>query len=226
MRRFLGQQLGAFVYKDPPVQIANHDLSESAAVFWTHTAGGNILVSGAGTGSVNNNYVESGTTAGKPSYTVPGTSLFIQWNAAAQNWQIGDGAYSRYFSDDDVATPDLVTTWEAYSGYGVLPVPSVSVPTTTYTDGAGNIVNVVDGATIDNFKIVGTRLALNPSVVYWGDSNTIEVSASGTLLNHIYPNSGPKDTPKFTEGVITETSNHYMNKTFIRGSSKVLEKLI
>ncbi len=132
MRRFLGQQLGAFVYKDPPVQIANHSLSESAAVFWTHTAGG--------------------TTNDSPEQGI--------------------------------------------------------------------------AATITGLKFAGSRFWAEAGLVYWGDSNTSTFSLSGALLNHTYPNSGPKDTPKFTEGVITETSNHYMNKTFIRGSSKVLEKLI
>ena len=125
MRRFLGQQLGAFVYKDPPLQIANHDLSESAGVFWTHTAGG-------------------------------------------------------------------TSTASAISG----------------------------------MQIQGRTFYAGAETIYWGDSTTSAFSVNGTALSHAYPSNGPKDTPKFAEGVITDTSNHYMDKTFIRGSSKVMEKLI
>lgn len=34
-KQLLGQQLGAFVYKDPPIVISDHDLAESAGTFWT-----------------------------------------------------------------------------------------------------------------------------------------------------------------------------------------------
>lgn len=34
-KQLLGQQLGAYVYKDPPIVISDHDLAESAGTFWT-----------------------------------------------------------------------------------------------------------------------------------------------------------------------------------------------
>ena len=65
---------------------------------------GDILVCGAGSTGVNNIYLENGTVGGKTSYIVPGTSfpntVFIQWNVVAQNWQIGTGFFSRYYSND------------------------------------------------------------------------------------------------------------------------------
>lgn len=97
---------------------------------------GDILVSGAGSTGVNNIYLENGTVGGKTSYIVPGTSfpntVFIQWNVVAQNWQIGTGFFSRYYSNDDVATPDLATTWSPYEGFADLPAPSVTKITRTW----------------------------------------------------------------------------------------------
>jgi hypothetical protein len=34
-KRLLGQQLGAFVFRDPPLVIANHDLAHASGSFWT-----------------------------------------------------------------------------------------------------------------------------------------------------------------------------------------------
>ena len=34
-KRILGQQLGAYVYLDPRIVIANHDLAEVSGTFWT-----------------------------------------------------------------------------------------------------------------------------------------------------------------------------------------------
>lgn len=93
---------------------------------------GDILVSGAGSTEVNNTYLENGTVGGKTSYIVPDTSLFLQWNVVAQNWQVGGGFFSRYYSNDDVATPDLATTWSPFEGFAVLPVPSVTKITRTW----------------------------------------------------------------------------------------------
>ena len=34
-RKVLGQQLGAYIFRDPPLVIANHDLAEASGTFWT-----------------------------------------------------------------------------------------------------------------------------------------------------------------------------------------------
>ena len=75
-----------------------------------------ISVSGSGETSVNlSNYVQTATVNGKPYFSDSGS--FIQWiSSGTPQWQIGAGGNSYYSSTDDVATPDLVTTWEIISG--------------------------------------------------------------------------------------------------------------
>ena len=34
-RKNLGQQLGAYIFRDPPLVIANHELAEASGTFWT-----------------------------------------------------------------------------------------------------------------------------------------------------------------------------------------------
>lgn len=138
MRRFLGQQLGAFVYKDPQLQIANHDLSESAGTFWT--TGYNTLVS---TPTLSNLNVE---------------------------WQGSDPAQILFWGD--------ATSSALFSG-------------------------------INESKTWSTQIS----------------SYIGGTASAYYTDGTPSELG-ITNAKITETSNHYMDKTFIRGSSKVLKKLI
>jgi len=78
-----------------------------------------MIVSGAGTTTVNGTYVESGTVNGKPYYAKE--SFTIKW--AASQWQI-KSFLLWYFSNNDVATPDLCTTWNSFEGFD--PVPTVT----------------------------------------------------------------------------------------------------
>jgi hypothetical protein len=75
-----------------------------------------ISVVGSGEASVNlSNYTQTATINGKPYFSDSGS--FIQWiSSGTPQWQIGAGGSSYYSSTDDVATPDLVTTWEIISG--------------------------------------------------------------------------------------------------------------
>jgi phage baseplate assembly protein W len=84
---------------------------------------GDILVYGAGASGANGVYRQVGTFSGKPNYTNEGA--FIQWNPYLNNWQIGARFISWYYSNDDVATPDLATTWEVVFGFSTPPVPTV-----------------------------------------------------------------------------------------------------
>ena len=34
-RKVLGQQLGAYIFRDPPLVIANHELADASGTFWT-----------------------------------------------------------------------------------------------------------------------------------------------------------------------------------------------
>jgi len=85
----------------------------------------NIIVSGAGSTEVNGTYVDTGQLSGdKPVYANNANSdIAIGWDSA---WLImnlsTDVIY--YGSFDDVATPDLCTTWEVNAGES--PVPTVT----------------------------------------------------------------------------------------------------
>lgn len=86
----------------------------------------NIIVSGAGSTEVNGTYAVIGEEGGKPLYANNANSdIQIVWG--------GDGAWfianmstfvMYYLSEDDVATPDLCTTWKVADGEP--PVPTVT----------------------------------------------------------------------------------------------------
>ena len=91
-----------------------------------------MIVSGAGTSEVNGTYVESGTyDGGRPKYVYDNYVLI--WSSG---WGIVTQDFSSvyYASDDDVATPDLCTTWKVVMD-GELPAPTVTA------DGAGSTGN-------------------------------------------------------------------------------------
>ena len=82
----------------------------------------NIIVSGAGTSAVNGTYTESGTYGGRPKYVYD--NYVLVWS---YEWVIVTSDYVTayyYFSEDDVATPDLCTTWKVDEGKK--PVPTVT----------------------------------------------------------------------------------------------------
>jgi hypothetical protein len=89
-----------------------------------------IVVSGAGTSAVNRTYSIEGTYNGKPYYGVGDDTLIIYWITVPFQglcWTIYDIfglPIFAYYSNEDVATPDLVTTWVALGGG--LPVPTVT----------------------------------------------------------------------------------------------------
>ena len=87
----------------------------------------NIIVSGAGSSEVNGTYVDTGELSGnKPVYANNANSdIVIAWDQGA--WLIVKVStqFIYYYSSDDVATPDLCTTWEVAND-GELPVPTVT----------------------------------------------------------------------------------------------------
>lgn len=79
----------------------------------------NMIVSGAGSTEVNGTYAENGIVNDRPYYTY-GIN-YIKWFGSY--WAIrGDLNY--YYSNDNVATPDLCTTWRWDEGE--LPAPTVT----------------------------------------------------------------------------------------------------
>ena len=99
-----------------------------------------MIVSGAGWTAANGTYAEYGTLGGKPRYRMASAGsesgyIYIAWAwdmyMGVNNWGIStnseDPFSCRYFSADDVATPDLVATW-VFSPYGmqIPPLPTVT----------------------------------------------------------------------------------------------------
>ena len=88
-----------------------------------------MIVSGAGSSVVNGTYVESGTTNGKPYYKFG--SYYLQYKTGflptdpptgGNGWELN----GYYIAANDVATPDLCTSWEVGLLSGTLPVPTVT----------------------------------------------------------------------------------------------------
>ena len=85
----------------------------------------NIIVSGAGSSEVNGTYAVVDEAGEKPAYANNANSdIVIGW--ADGVWWIMNSSTQviYYFSEDDVATPDLCTTWEVHEGKP--PVPTVT----------------------------------------------------------------------------------------------------
>ncbi len=77
------------------------------------------VVTVAGTTATRGYYYLGALVNSRPSYTKAG-GYVISWSGAA--WQIKNGATIYYSSSDNVAYPDLVTTWTAVTGIGPVPV--------------------------------------------------------------------------------------------------------
>jgi len=85
----------------------------------------NIIVSGAGSTEVNGTYAVVGEAGGKPLYANNANSdIVIKWYI--DEWLIMNSSTQviYYYSEDDVATPDLCTTWKVHKGEP--PVPKVT----------------------------------------------------------------------------------------------------
>jgi hypothetical protein len=83
---------------------------------------GNIIVSGAGSVEANGVYTPDGELEGKPQYKKGDFFIF----ASGADWfiELRGSGFLLYNGLDDVATPDLVTTWEAFDG--LAPAPTVT----------------------------------------------------------------------------------------------------
>ena len=85
---------------------------------------GTVTVSGAGTSEANGTYTYADITFGKPRYSNGSDSIF--WFGMGYDiWGIFVGGLLVYESTDNVATPDLVTTWTVVND-GTAPVPTVT----------------------------------------------------------------------------------------------------
>ncbi len=112
-----------------------------------------VVVSGAGTAAANGVWTQRGTDSGKPYYNRSDkpsglNSWSIQWSGAWYIYGSEDGTPTLYYGLDDVARPDLVTTWVTFSGSE--PFPTVTHQPGDVT-GAGYRVIQDDGPTLYEF---------------------------------------------------------------------------
>lgn len=84
------------------------------------TVTGTMVVSGAGTSDANGTYTYAGENSGKPYYSKGSDTITWFDVMGLKLWNLG----GLYQSTDDVATPDLVTTWTVSAGS--LPLPTVT----------------------------------------------------------------------------------------------------
>lgn len=83
-----------------------------------------MLVAGAGTSAVNGVYTDTDIFNGRPRYYAPATYR-MEWDPL-NAWVIWNGSVYAYYSFEDVATPDLVTSWTTSIG-GSNPPPTVTL---------------------------------------------------------------------------------------------------
>jgi hypothetical protein len=89
-----------------------------------------------------------------------------------------------------------------------------------------------DGDAITGFKLFGVRFFAEPITVFWGDGNNDTISTGGGTASHTYGNLDSPGAPtpfrETTGGALSSITNSdaFADRTFIRGSVKVLSKLI
>lgn len=133
--------VGAVAYNASQTGVAMANYTTGYLTYKSTAEPTQMLVSGAGSTEYNGTYAETGTKNGYPRYIKPYENprggLFIvslkgygayTWVISVagldsnSNFLIFSGA--RYYSEDDVATPDLVTNW--IQRQGALPLPTVT----------------------------------------------------------------------------------------------------
>ena len=170
--------------------------SEFGYVYVRHQLRGNsdypakIEVTGAGTAAVNNSYYFHILLFGRPSYL--GGNYVLAWSGSA--WGIYDASVNRYYySDDDVASPDLCTTWNVGAS-GDADAPDVDASTDSdevlVSEGRETRDDVTSSATFtdEDLSGIGTKYGQH----YYNDVKTIvyprKVDAAATsvlfTLNH------------------------------------------
>jgi len=134
-----------------------------------------IRVSGAGTSVVNGLYEYFEIVNSKPQYKLS-TYIYIVW--ADSKWNIVDeaGVGTAYLSSDDVATPDLCTTWSVEDGSTPVPTVTLAVAEGELGITLGNISIDANGSvftpneasleiTLSNFTLDGEGINLNKGLL-------------------------------------------------------------
>ena len=169
----------------------NAALTSSRTIVCEPASGGaypDIIVSGAGTSGANGTWAYAGLHGGKPYYT-KGEDVIV-WLGSF--WAIN----GYYYSLDDVATPDLVTTWTVYTS-GIAPVPTVTVATTytltgsdvtlTYTQGAQNLTLTCESG---SYSLTGSGVILTSKHKNLANANIVVSGAGLDEVNGGYVEAG------------------------------------
>jgi hypothetical protein len=121
-----------------------------------------IVISDAGVSDLNGTYIYMGFSEGKAFYYKTTKDYYILWDSANTRWVIG--AYAYYYSTEDVATPDLVTTWVLGTS-GSTPLPTVSTTQGTtllgYTQVEFSEEDIREATVVEEFNPLSIVLPVN-----------------------------------------------------------------
>ena len=88
--------------------------------------------------------------------------------------------------------------------------------------------DATNGDAVTNLKLFGKRFFAEPVTVFWGDGNSDTISTGGGTASHTYGAQPGTPFRETTGGAFSSITNSdaFADRTFIRGSVKVLSKLI
>ena len=165
-----------FYLIDTPLTVTNVYIPETIEVSGSLTFFGNPLVY--------KDFERRGSLYGRPSYGADGQSMY--WNSFSNIWFMDFQSQGYWYSFDNVATPDLVTTW--------VPGP----------DNTGNpVLTFVAGSGVAQLYIVGHGLPIGSSG--WAEIKNLDADVNGVkLLTWAGVDSLNVEVPGLTS--ITDTS--------------------
>lgn len=212
-------------------------LSVTGGAWSLHDAGSQpdaMVVEEAGTLAVRGIYPRDGENGGRAKYTLVGGAADADSIFWTTFWSILNSNSSMYGSTDNVATPNLVTTWLKDSG--VEPLPTVRYATWADIDAAG-----IDRATVpmlEGVKFSSESAALDPGGIELsndaGATITVRTFDRDCLLSRLtrWPASRYRelicgDVPCPTEGnyyaYVEETKSLYLYPQLLDGESIILD---
>lgn len=162
-----------------------------------------VVVSGAGTAEVNGFWSRTEIINDRQSFTLVNQAFGGQaeWRTSwsGSQWTMnGAGATTYYFSTDDVATPDLVTTWQQAEDHGT-PVGQLPLPTVTHSPGqvtgAGYQVTQDDEGNAIVHTFNGDGADADAGLVFGGYSYVANGTANGK--NYYNPVGATNDPASF-----------------------------
>ena len=134
--------------------------------------------------------IHNGTQDGKPTYTsADGTfSFYVQWSEFSSKWVMYTGGLdTEWESTDDVATPDLVTTWTAVSAEAIALAPLTSAMVIAAPEATeSNWSDILSSAYVSfhNLNIAGSliEVVLNEVTYSWASTEGVGWMREGQIL--------------------------------------------